>query len=87
MERIFPLNPVLQSMAFRSTGGDLGELKIVLIKRQKGSSRTLLEAREYANVPQTVVYTWFYKNTASEVLKYYAAHIRKKFTLLKIVTL
>lgn len=84
MEIIFPINPLVQAASYKATAGDIGELKIVLLKRSKAG--TSIQVREYSNVPRSIVYPWFYKKTASEILSYYAKNIRKKFTLLKIET-
>lgn len=71
MEIAFPKNKVLLSASHK---GD--ELTISFIKKDG-----TIEKRSYSGVPATVIYPWVYKTTASEVLKYYAAHIRKKFKL------
>lgn len=77
MEKVFPINPVLQSMAYHN-----GELTIVFLKRNGKFFST--ETRQYAEVPRELAYMWFYKQTAGECLKFYAKNIRKKFSLLKI---
>jgi hypothetical protein len=58
-----------------------GELTIVYLKRREGV--TIEETRVYGPVPVETAYGLYYKQTASDCLKYYAANIRKKFTLLK----
>jgi hypothetical protein len=77
MERSFPINPVLRSMAYRN-----GELTIEFFKRSGNGVR--IEKRQYGEVPQDIAYGLYYKKTAPEILSYYAKQIRKKFKLLSI---
>ncbi len=80
MEKTFPTNPAIQSMAYQN-----GELVIVYIKRK--DKKVTLERRHYIGVPDAVGYGWYYTQTAAECLSFYAKNIRKKFTLLKKSTL
>ncbi len=76
MEKTFPPNPVIQSMAYQNE-----ELTIIYLKRK--DKKVTLERRQYIGVPAATAYGWYYTSTASECLKFYAKNIRKKFTLLK----
>ena len=80
MEKTFPLNPVIQSMAYQNE-----QLTIVLLKRK--DKKVTLERRQYIGVPAATAYGWYYTRTAGEALSFYAKNIRKKFTLLKKTTL
>lgn len=67
----FPHNRLLLAMSYVGT-----ELTLTLNKGKR------IETRVYADVPQNVAYTLLYKRTGSDVLSYYAKHIKKHFKVL-----
>lgn len=76
MTKAFPYNPTLISMSY---AGEVLELVFRKPKRKTG-----IQTRRYGPVPQDVIYKWYYKESVSDILSYYAKHIRKKFDLLEV---
>lgn len=70
---VFPYNPVLAGMSYNNN-----ELTLEFKKKTGNEKRT------YAEVPTVVAYTLLYKRTGSDVLSYFANHIKKQYTVLRV---
>ena len=76
MIKAFNFNSVLYYM--RKDGNNL-----TIALKTKGK----VQERKYKDVPIDITAKLFYLNTAATCLKYYADHIKGKFTVLSVTTL
>lgn len=73
MTKALPFNPVIQSIDYSN------EILKIVFKKKIG-----LEERTYTGVPKDVGCKFFYKETASDAIKFFSENIKRKFVVIKI---
>lgn len=73
MTKSLPFNPVIQEISYSN------EILKIIFKKKTG-----LEQRTYGGVPKEIGCKFFYKETASEAIKFFSENIKRKFVVINV---
>ncbi len=77
MIKQLPYNPTIISFGYSN--------EVLEVVFRKPKLKAGIQTRKYSGVPSDIAYKWFYKDSVTELLSFYAKNIRKKFELIELI--